>query len=295
MECHLCKSEIDNAKIFIDDKHTVYLCHNCDLELLYPQIGTAELDKLYSKEYYESWGLFDSSKEKSIKRMKSATFELCLDLIQRYITTGKILDIGCATGYFLECAQKRGFTPFGVEISGYSSKIAKDKFGELNIFQGNVDECSFDKKFFDVIVMIDFIEHTRNLITTLQSAKYLLKENGIIFIVTPDKSSLTNKLMAGKWAHYKLEHFYYLSRKSIGVLAEKAGLKVELVESQKKFVNIDYLHQQFKAYRHFLITPILDILCSILPVKIKETIFPIRMGELVSVLRNKSWPENKNT
>jgi len=70
-----------------------------------------------------------------------------MHLIKQYRSTGKVLDIGCATGYFLEVAEEEGFEPFGVEYSAYAAEIAQNKFGVNNIFNGTLEQCNFPERY----------------------------------------------------------------------------------------------------------------------------------------------------
>ncbi|KLI37564.1 methyltransferase, partial [Brachyspira hyodysenteriae] len=93
-----------------------------------------------------------------------------------YCNKGNILDIGCSTDILLEEAKKLGFEPYGLEISEYASNIAKKRIGEDRIYNGTLDTYQLDKKF-DVITMIDVIEHFRNPIEILKIAKEILNFN----------------------------------------------------------------------------------------------------------------------
>src|SRR6266702_6904096 len=130
-QCRLCQSDKAERLWPVRDNnpaYQVFLCQNCEARLVSPQPTDSFLRELYSKSYYDTWGLQEDAG--SVREMKLSTFDLRLDLIKRYTQSGRILDVGCATGFFLEAARAAGFTPFGVELSDYSSKIAKGKFGE---------------------------------------------------------------------------------------------------------------------------------------------------------------------
>ena len=53
------------------------------------------------------------------------------------------------------------------------------------------------------------IEHVRHPQETLLKANRLLKDEGLLLIVTPDTASLSHHLMGKRWTHYKPEHFFY--------------------------------------------------------------------------------------
>ncbi len=69
--------------------------------------------------------------------------------------------LGCATGYLMEAAAARGWTPYGVEYAEWSAAIAQKKFGSEAVFNGTLEQCTFPENYFDAIVMCDLIEHVR--------------------------------------------------------------------------------------------------------------------------------------
>jgi 2-polyprenyl-3-methyl-5-hydroxy-6-metoxy-1,4-benzoquinol methylase len=304
MNCTICGSAPTSIKFTLKNDYQVVHCPVCGVEFLSPQLDDIALDKLYSESYYAAWGIKGDAENETTRQMKKATFQLRLNTIRRFLvgpapgasTGAKILDVGCATGYFLEVAQKEGFDPYGIEFSEYSARIAKKKFGEKNIFKGTLEQLiptdqsgfadhpGFAEHSFRVIAMSDLIEHVRIPAETLSKAKSLLTDDGVIMIMTPDTGTLSNKVMGRKWTHYKLEHFFYFNRRSMKTLAAKCGLQVAYFERSRKALNIDYLHTQLNVYRHWLLTPLVKTLHRLLPAKITALNFYFSIGEMVVIL-----------
>ncbi len=285
MICNICNSEKTKPLFNLSLSHKIFSCSNCGVQFMYPQLNDKEINTLYSETYYKSWGIAGTTENESSRQMKIATFLLRLKLINKYVLAGKVLDVGCATGYFLEAAITLNYEPYGIELSEYSSSIAKNKFGNSAIFNGKLENCNFDDNMFDIISMFDLIEHVRSPYQTLIKTSALLNTNGIIIITTPNNSSISNKLMGKKWTHYKLEHFYYFNLKSLTSLAEQCALKIIYSENSKKALNLNYLHTQLNVYKHWLFTPVINFLCFILPNKIINRNFHISIGEITVVLK----------
>jgi SAM-dependent methyltransferase len=283
--CAMCKSN-DIAPLFgIRDNpaFTLYGCKACKTRFVHPQPDDDFLRQLYSERYYEAWGYQDDAE--SLRTMKLATFGSRLRLIRQYKKGGAILDVGCATGFFLEAACSAGFEPFGVELSEYSAKIAGDKFGEQAIFNGVLEKSPFGRKSFDVVTMFDLLEHVRDPMSVLKKTSELLKDDGIVAIMTPDTDSLTHRLMGKKWTHYKIEHLFYFNRKSIRELAGRCGFSVVHREPARKALNLAYLYYQFQVYRHWFLTPLTRLLYTLLPGKLLRANFTISIGEMIVCLQ----------
>jgi 2-polyprenyl-3-methyl-5-hydroxy-6-metoxy-1,4-benzoquinol methylase len=287
MNCSICGYDHFRKKFDCDTDRKIFICLNCKVQFLHPQLNDDELSRLYAENYYLAWGVQGTDENKSTRLMKMETFRLRLSLIRKFVGSGKVLDVGCATGYFLEEAREQGFDAYGVEFSEYSSQIAKKLFGEDHVFKGTLEQSEFANDMFDVISMSDLIEHVKSPVDTLSKASKLLKDDGVIMIMTPDSGSLSNKLMGRRWSHYKLEHFFYFDEVSMKVLAEKCNLRLVHEEKSKKALNIDYLYTQFRVYQHWLFTPLFSILHFILPEKICSLNFYISLGEMVVILKKK--------
>lgn len=287
MTCKLCGSSEAHHQFNLTEKLGIFSCKKCQVLFMEPQLSDEEITLLYSEEYYKSWGISGTSENEVSKQMKIDTFLLRLKEIQKYVKKGKVLDVGCATGFFLEAAKKLGYEPFGIELSEYSSSLAKNKFGASVIFHGKLEDCDFSPETFDVITMFDLIEHVRVPAETLALATRLLKPGGIIMITTPDNKSLSKKVMGKKWTHYKKEHFYYFNLHSLNYIAEKNKLDLIGSENSEKALNIDYLHTQLNVYKHWLFTPFINLLHKVLPGKITAKNFRITIGEITVILQKK--------
>lgn len=284
MNCPICQSKSLENLFF--KKLSVYKCLNCGTEFIWPQPSLNELNGIYQKEYYKSWG-FESDNNVVASLKKTSAFKY-LEIIKKYKENGKFLDIGCAFGFFLEIADKNGYDTYGVELSPYSSKIAKDKFG-TKIFNGQLEEAKFPNQYFDIISMIDLLEHISEPLNFMKEVKRILKSDGIIVIITPNTSSFSRKLLGSKnWFHYKLEHLFYFNKKSLSFLMEK--LNFEVIDSRRavKAMNLDYLQHQFCVFKNLFFTPLINLFCKILPLSLRRLNFYISGGEMLIIFVKKN-------
>ncbi|OEJ16729.1 methyltransferase [Brachyspira hampsonii] len=176
--CKLCGYEGEMKVKSIVNGNNILLCPNCTLEFMYPQTSDEELNKIYSGKNYPTCSFDNGAEENPITLMKRKTFNNVLKKILPYCNYGNLLDIGCSSGLLLEEAKLLGFEPYGIEISEYASSIAKKRIGSDRIYNGTLETSNFNKNFFNVITMIDVIEHVRNPIETLKYAKNILNSTG---------------------------------------------------------------------------------------------------------------------
>ena len=114
---------------------------------------------------------------------------------------GRLLDVGCAKGVFLDVARREGWQPIGLEISSFASQYARDNFG-LEVFTGTLEEAPWLDASFDVITMLDVIEHSTDPSHVLLQARRLLRAGGILVIEMPNARSIL---------HYTAKLIYTLS------------------------------------------------------------------------------------
>ena len=243
-----------------------------------------DIGALYTKDYYLSWGMVDAD-ESSARIIKAITFEKRLLQIERYLQTGKILDVGCATGFFLEVAKKRGWQPFGVEVNEYAAGIAGKRFGNA-ITCDSFEKANYGSAYFDAVIMCDLLEHLRDPLTSLIKANKILKLGGILSITSPNIESLTSKLCWKFWPHYKKEHLYYFSPATIKQMLQLAGCDIIEIRPAVKALNLEYLREQFNVYNKYLpSTRIFSLFSRLLPIRLRRKPFLVCIGEMTIIAK----------
>lgn len=250
--CGSSKCRVSPNKFF---KNTLLRCQKCGLIFVYPQPKLSKIKKIYSQNYFKNtnsnsigYENYHEDKPNIIK-----TFEKRFRNIENlYPEKGKILDLGCAMGFFLEVVENHGWKPYGVEISNYAANIAKKSFGD-KIFNGTLDEVSFPDNFFDIITMWDYFEHVFNPLKELSKVRQFLKKDGLLILSTPNTDSLPHKIFKDRWMGYKdQEHLYYFSEKNATMLLEQSGFKVLKSEKVGKYISLDIFIKRLGLYNKFL-------------------------------------------
>ncbi len=218
-------------------------CVKCGLCFIWPDSRSIGKEQVYDRNYYDRWSL-DNLGPKGISRMKQATFEHFFDTITAYKKAGTLLDIGCAFGDLLSVAAKRGWVGYGVELSVYSATEAKKKVSPDRIWTGDFLNSYLPQKKFNVITMIDIIEHTCNAVAVLKKCYDMLEANGLLVIVTPDFGSLSRRIMGKNWPHFKMEHPIYFSKKSIAKVLSMSKFEIIEVFNFRKALNLYYIMAQ---------------------------------------------------
>jgi SAM-dependent methyltransferase len=115
--------------------------------------------------------------------------EIRLKEILKYKNSGKLLDVGCALGFFLKFAEKY-FETYGIDISPSAVERAKKIATHSGFFVGDAQtKYPFRSNFFDIVVSFDVIEHLSKPEYSLAEAHRVLKPEGYLFLQTPTDRS----------------------------------------------------------------------------------------------------------
>jgi ubiquinone/menaquinone biosynthesis C-methylase UbiE len=140
-------------------------------------------------------------------------------VIQKQVRSGKLLDVGCATGDFLMAAKGLGFQAEGLEPSHWSSEIARNR--GLTVHRDFLE--TFADKHpheYDVVTLWGVIEHFADPVAQVKNMKRLLKPGGIIALWTGDVDSITSRLLRRRWWYWQGQHIQYFTHQSIQRLFE---------------------------------------------------------------------------
>jgi SAM-dependent methyltransferase len=206
-----------------------------------PRPDPNELYALYGETYFQN---DDSSTVGYTHYVKDEpnirkTFNGRLRRLEQFIRPGKLLDIGCAAGFFLSEAQGRGWTVQGVDVSSFAVKYASERFG-FDVRQGSFTEMDYPSASYDAVTMWDVIEHVPDPKAYIQRAASLLKSGGVFALATPDVESLPARLTGKRWVGYKLseEHVYYFSARTLSEMLVEAGFEIVDVRHVGKYVTL---------------------------------------------------------
>jgi len=269
----------------------VATCGACGSWYRVPRPTAQDLAQIYDKDYYDSWGLDEDEDAAWIS--KRATFGPLLRRVKELLAAGDtgnagktcLLDVGAATGMLLRTAQELGWEVYATEVNHYSADILRKRYGADRVFEGELTQCGFGERFFDVITMTDVIEHVLDVPATLRKAADLLRAGGILCITTPRIDTLSRVLMGSHWLHFKQEHIQYFSRCGVEGSLREAGFSDTAVSGHRKYLTYDYLWRQLQTYRHWLLTPIVSFTGRLLPRGLRCRPIGYRCGEMLVTAR----------
>jgi SAM-dependent methyltransferase len=234
-DCPLCGSarivEFDHD--YQDRK--ISLCRNCALMFMNPQYTDEFLAEFYSNYAYRDPKF---TKAEMDRRIFSKTNDL--EMVERYVTPGRFLSVGCGDGLELTLARRRGWQVEGYDVD---PQITRRVAGELGVpvHCGDFVNLGLPADRYDCIFLDQVLEHPKNPQEYLTEINRLLRASGVAFIGCPNIRSLSNvtKTFLGllglkkrRGSHYDMFHhlFYYSPRALCNVMRCYYGFEVLAVE-----------------------------------------------------------------
>ena len=223
--CPLCE-EKENEKLFVRAGYTFVRCLDCGLVYVNPQVLPEIIHNTYHNDISstELWMKVLLNQKDIDWRMDY--FKDILAKIENHTQRGKILDVGCALGYFLKIAKDSGWETVGLELSQIGSKHAKEKFN-LKVINKTVEEASFSPNTFDAISMIGVLEHLPNPLQLLRQCMRILKPEGVILVVVPNMYSLLNMVLRDKSLTFDgRNHLVHFSKDTLQKCFSLSGFEI---------------------------------------------------------------------
>ena len=209
--CPLCGSH-SYKKLFDVGNAPIVACTKCGLTKT-ENFSTPDYTKYHrDKDYQKFEWLF---KNFFLKRVRT---------IEKFHRgKGKVLEVGCSTGTFLELFKNKGWEVWGIEPSE-SGEIARKK--GIRVLNAYFEEADVPTNYFDVVILNHTLEHLENPVVILQKAKKVLKNGGIVFVDVPNFDSLSSKVMGKYWGYLApTEHLWHFTPDTLTKTFIKMGLK----------------------------------------------------------------------
>lgn len=246
--CPVCRSK-RAAPYHEDAAIRLVRCCSCGLKFQNPMPSQVTLDALYSsEEYYDSQYLpehFEARKAMFSHRLAE------LEALKG--DTGRLLEVGCGRGQFLEAALGRGWQACGQEFAASTVQALAKQVPGAQLAHGVFpEECPFPDESFDLLHLNHVLEHFFDPLAALRRIHKLLKPGGLVYCEVPRQSNvqtLLSNLVGRKdfGVHYFVEHLCYFDTASMRQALKRTGftplsIRIEGMGDPHRFVRGVHYH-----------------------------------------------------
>jgi SAM-dependent methyltransferase len=214
----------------VKDGFEILRCRSCGLLFRAQMPDESELAEIYGESYFaaaddndDAQGYADYLSEEENHRL---TARSRLHLLSRFRDAGRLLDVGCAAGFFLDEARRGAWTVEGLELSPVVAQYAIEQLG-LRVTVGKFGDDDFAAHSFDAITMWDYIEHSIDPMRDLDASRDILRPGGILALSTGDAGSPFARLSGRRWHLLTPRHHnYFFTRRSLEAALNRSGFDV---------------------------------------------------------------------
>ena len=236
--CPVCNSK-KKDKIFDNEGSIFVVCKLCQMGYLDPVFK----DK-YLFDYYTNSPDVQANAHEKEKKFYNSIYSSGLEMIKKKKKFGKLLDLGCSGGFFLDLAKKQKWKTHGIEINKNEYLIASKK--NHIVWNKEISKLNIKEKF-DVVTLWDVFEHIKDPHKILKEIKKKLVKNGLIFMQIPSSDSIAAKILREKCNMFDpIEHVNLYNLNSLKKLFSITKFKIIFVKSVidevsviKNFLNYD--------------------------------------------------------
>jgi 2-polyprenyl-3-methyl-5-hydroxy-6-metoxy-1,4-benzoquinol methylase len=205
-------------------------CVNCSLVQRNPQPVKEEIIARYSRIFGHDYLTYEIENEAAFLKLQQlalddAEFAKLEKDIFSHTETPSILDIGCATGALLDSLRGRGWRVTGVEISPCADYARNNR--NLDVRSLPLEENNFPCACFDIVLASHLIEHLNDPKAFLSEIFRVLKDDGHVFITTPNISGFQSLLYGSRWRSAIFDHLYLFSKRTLSKMLKNTGFKTE--------------------------------------------------------------------
>ncbi len=215
-------------------------CLHCGLVQVNPRNGMLNfVDNEGSEAREEKLGrLFDvmlKDTDKSLESVmdqeiitKKRAFQEKLAHIKPLCKTGRLLDVGSAQGTMLAACATEPFELFGVEPSRFTCAESRKIAPGSTVYNCTLMEAEFPDNMFDVVTIVNTLEHVVNPVETLAEIHRILRPGGVVMVETPDAGHMFSRLFGSRWVQFLIaDHVVFFSKKLLISILDDIGFVVK--------------------------------------------------------------------
>jgi SAM-dependent methyltransferase len=154
-----------------------------------------------------------------------------IDMVRRYVSGGRLLEIGPGMGVFAWLAKRYGFEVETIEQDADCCDYLRERIGVTVVRTGSPASVLAEwPRRYDAIVLWHVLEHLPDAWDVLDRAAGALKTQGILLVATPNPDAWQFRVMGRRWPHVDApRHLYLIPAVVLRRQLEELGCECRLV------------------------------------------------------------------
>lgn len=230
--CKLCGAVVasEQPARWVKDGFDIVSCPCCGLLFRRELPGPSEVKKIYAGHYFKrpsgergGQGYADYLGDEQIRRVDARRR---LVLLSQHVASGRLLDVGCASGFFLDEARSIGWAVSGVDVAPTMTAPARDRFG-LEVETVSFQAADFPRAGLDCVTMWDYLEHSSDPVADVCKALTLLRPGGVLALSTGDAAARIARISGCRWHLLTPQHHnFFFTRRLLTRMLSDTGFEL---------------------------------------------------------------------
>jgi SAM-dependent methyltransferase len=198
---------------------------------------------IYTASYFDGGQSDGYADYQGSRATLSTEFRHALDVLARHgATSGSLIEIGCAYGFFLDEARQR-FSVCGVEVAEHAREACRAR--GLIVEPEATPELLAAHGPFDAAILLDVIEHLPAPDEMLSTLRQVMRPGGLLMLTTGDFGALAARLLGRRWRLMTPpQHLWFFSPRTLAALLQRTGFRVCAVAHPAKTVPLSLIAYQ---------------------------------------------------
>ena len=244
VKCNLCGAD-DSIIVFpkgYAQLHQIVRCRKCGLMYANPQehidcddFASRNPTEVYdpdspgNRQYYQKQQTQLPDNERALRVLN-----------QLFPERGRLLEVGCFAGIFLNRIHADGWQVTGLEPELSVARYTRQKYG-LEIVEGTLPNAGLPESSFDVVVLLHVIEHMPDPSGSVRDIRRLLRPGGVLVVETPRFNSLMFKILGRRERSIQncQGHIFFFTEATLKGILERNGFKVLKTERVGRTLTLD--------------------------------------------------------
>jgi 2-polyprenyl-3-methyl-5-hydroxy-6-metoxy-1,4-benzoquinol methylase len=243
VDCPVCQVD-DSVWVFEKAGFDFVKCRHCGLLYVSDQLKPEIQNSIYQQsKTADHWIKIQNKAKEQTWNAEKKYLPALQELKRLSPAGGRLLDVGCSIGQFLDLARDQGWEVEGVELNSDAARLAQNEKG-LTVYNQTLEEVGYPDGSFDIVTLWGVLEHLTNPNQMLQNIRKVLKKRGLALFFVPNGHSLIirlsrehNSTVSGR------AHLWYFTPETMDKILVKNGF-----EKVSEFSVLPQIHE----IEHFL-------------------------------------------